>query len=405
MIYSRRAATLFAASLGILFLAAPAAAQRRPECRQMETDTGGKTQAQTMCQGADGVWRPQQQPQQPQTQQAQQVPSAGSGALPPGFRGRVSYSGTHRGQVRTPGPPLRRLDVRSIINSATGGRTREYAGAYQLELSFDGNAVTGRYSGTGGIASGTVSGTRSGNRCHLVDERHGTVTEAECTATRFVGRAATPRGPGPQMTAELDANAVRIVDAAEEERERQLAAAEARARQQRYAAIRAQNDRIANGAGPIARRMDAIAEIDSRSWLAWTYEPGSMSNVRREGVRNARNYSAVGEFRYGDGRPGSLRAVVRNGAFQCLQFGNEPQCRPVGQPASHAIAAGILGALLSGGGGGGGNSGGRSDSDREFGQDMLRSEQQAADRAANQPPPPEPTPVAPIAPLYGVGPN
>jgi hypothetical protein len=321
------------AVLGFLLLAAPAASQRRPECRAMETDVNGRRETQRMCRGTDGVWRPEHR-QEP------------ADALPAGFRGRVSYSGTHEARVTTAGPPIRRLDVRNLIRSATGGRSRDYAGAYNIEITFDGNALSARFSGTGGMSTGTASGTRSGSRCRLIDDRYGTVTEAECTSRRFAGTARSLRGQRQQMTARLDANATRIIDAAQVERERQIAEAAAREQARRLAALRAQNDRIVHGNGPLPRRLEALAEIDSRSWLVFTYTPGSMTNVRRENVRNARNYTAVGNFRYGDGRPGELQAQVANGAFQCLKFANEPACRPLGNPQSRDIARDVFIGLI-----------------------------------------------------------
>lgn len=149
------------------------------------------------------------------------------------------------------------------------------------------------------------------------------------------------------MTARLEANTTRIIDAAQLERERQIAEAEAREQARRLAALRAENDRIVHRNGPLARRLEALAEIDSRSWLVFAYTPGSMTNVRRESVRNARNYTAVGNFRYADGRPGELRAQVSNGAFQCLQFSNELACRPLGNPPSRDIARDVVVGLIN----------------------------------------------------------
>lgn len=323
-----------------------------------------------------------------------------SASFPAGFQGRVSYSGTYDGRLTIPGPPLRRLDVASILRTATGGSTREFAGGYKVEIQVDGNAVTGRYSGSGGIDTVTFSGTRSGSRCRLFDDRSGAAIDAECSAQRFAGTVQSPKGARQPYKINFETDMVRLVDGAQEARERQLAAAQAAARQQQAEAIRAENNRLVNGAAPLERRMEAVAEIDSRSWLAWSYAPGSMANVRREAVRNARNYTAVGTFRYGDGRPGSLRAEVRNGTFACLQFGNESRCRPVGHPESHDIAAGLLGAFMSGGGGGGaGGGGGQSNNDAAF--DAWQQGQDAA-RASQQPPPPEPAPVTPIGGDHGL---
>ncbi len=148
--------------------------------------------------------------------------------LPPDFRGRISYRGTHEGQLSRAGPPLRSLRVRDVMRSATGGSTREFAGAYNLEMTFEGRAVSGRYSGTGGISSGSFTGTRDGDRCRLIDDRSGTVTEAFCTRTRFYAEVRAQVGRDTS-TARLQANATQIVDAILEEQQ-QRAAEQARIR-------------------------------------------------------------------------------------------------------------------------------------------------------------------------------
>ena len=122
--------------------------------------------------------------------------AAESDAIPANFRGQISYSGTHQGQL------------------VAARRTREYSGHYNLELEINGSTLRGRYSGTGGINSGTVSGTRTGNRCRLTDDRWGTVTEAECTRSRFAGTARSPQVAQRQTRMNIDARATRVVDAA-----------------------------------------------------------------------------------------------------------------------------------------------------------------------------------------------
>lgn len=96
--------------------------------------------------------------------------------LPPGFTGQITYRGTHQG-----------------VQDRGRRGSREFGGALTVVLSFDGNAVTGRISGTGGINSTSVSGTRTGNVCRLFEERAGDIIEGQCTRARF---AATVRSQG-----------------------------------------------------------------------------------------------------------------------------------------------------------------------------------------------------------------
>jgi hypothetical protein len=204
-----------------------------------------------------------------------------SDILPPNFRGRISYSGTHEGSVTRAGPPLRSLRTRDILRSVTGGTTREYGGAFNLELTFQGNAVTGRFSGSGGIGSGTLSGTRSGSRCRLFNDLDGTVTEAECTRTRFIGEAHGQRG-GASARTRIEAEATHFVDAAVEERERHFADASAAEREQRVPAAGDRSTRQ-QAAGSAAARQPAALQHSgmARCWALGFAAPTSQADLDR----------------------------------------------------------------------------------------------------------------------------
>lgn len=263
---------------------------------------------------------------------------AAGATLPSDFRGRITYQGNFSGRRSEPGRAPRRLDLRSIANSS--GQTRDFAGPTTIEVEYEGNIVRATYVADG-VRSG-FTGTRSGTSCRVIDTRDGGVGTLQCDRNSLSGTFVSAPGARATYRTTVETYATRSVDTGEEERRREIAAEAARQRARIAAATRAENDRIAYGNGPLARRMDAIAEIDSRSWFFFAYSPGTMANVHREEVRDARNFTAVGNFRYGDGRTGSLRARIRDGAFSCLKFGNEPQCRPIGQPPSHDFMTGLL---------------------------------------------------------------
>lgn len=305
-----------------------------------------------------------------------QKPPAPAGAtargevLPPDFRGRITYSGTHEGRVTTPGPMPRRLDLRSIARAA--GRTREYAGAYELVLEFDGNALSGRVSGTGGLIATSLSGTRRGDRCRLIDDRHGTITEAQCTASRFTGTARTQAGSRQNMTMEIEASAVQFVDAAQENRER-LAAAEA----ERQAALRAPpSARRAIPAAPAPARdlprhadgelvvtpaalgvtldelLNRLVRMDALTWHMNRYVQNSMRDARYEQTdRRHTSFIARGTYSYqpqygaGTPQPGWVRVWIQDGRFRCIEFHDVAgACRPLNQNPSQMI----LGAMAEG---------------------------------------------------------
>jgi hypothetical protein len=189
------------------------------DCRQVETMVAGAKRIQTLCVGSDGIWRLASD-------------AAPSDVLSSDFRGHVSYSGTYQMQVTMPGPPIRRLDLRSVLRSV--GRTRDYSGGYTVEVELNGNAVTGTYSGTGGIATTRFSGTRTGSECRLFTDRGGAALNANCTASRFDGTVISPEGERQPYKVLFEAQTTQLSDTAALERKRQMeaqAAAEAQTRQ------------------------------------------------------------------------------------------------------------------------------------------------------------------------------
>jgi hypothetical protein len=119
-----------------------------------------------------------------------------SDSLPPDFRGTITYRGSHG----------------ALLDRGPRRGTRQYGGSLTIELTFEGNRVTGRFSGTGGINSGTMTGTRNGNHCRLIEARDGDVIEGECTRSRLSARARSTRANA--MTASFEAQATRVVDSA-----------------------------------------------------------------------------------------------------------------------------------------------------------------------------------------------
>jgi len=261
------AAFVFAAM--IVLVRAPASAQPAgADCRTVKIDGV----SQTMCRDKAGEWRSQRQ----------DLPSGG---LPDGFRGRISYRGNYQGQVTTPGPPMRRLSIADALRAA--GRTTQFAGGYEAELDIAGNAVTGRYSGSGGIDTVTFSGTRTGDHCRLFLDRTGASIDAQCTASRFDGTVKSSPTERRPSTIHFDAAATQVVDAAVEERQRQSQVAAASAERQRVAAEAAAKSaaeaaalRSRPAARPALRQLLERAIVqDATNWPYNRYDVGSLTGV------------------------------------------------------------------------------------------------------------------------------
>jgi hypothetical protein len=239
--------------------------------------------------------------------------------LPPDFRGRITYQGTHE----------------AVLDRGARRGTRQYGGALTVELTFDGNAVTGRFSGTGGISSGTMSGTRNGSRCRLFETRAGDIIEGECTRTHFSAEARS-QGSRNAVAAVFEAQATQFADAIAEER--QLAEARREAEQTRQAEARrhaqetaAFERRLQNAppASPTQARLLARSLIDdATNWLMNILDRESLSNVRLWNV-SGEPTSLRGEYTYNGGTRGWVIARVSSGRIQCLEFHDTAgQCTP-----------------------------------------------------------------------------
>lgn len=254
---------------------------------------------------------------------------AAQDALPQDFRGRITYRGTHEGAQQR------------------GRRgTREFGGALTIELTFDGNAVTGTFSGTGGINNGTMSGSRNGTRCRLFEARGGDIMEGECTRTRFSVEVRS-QGNRNAIAAHFDAQATQLVDAADEDRQREasrLAEAEqGRVRRaQADQAQRAEADRIAArppATSAQARLLTTAIEQDSQGWLANRYDAGSIRNIRV--ASDSGSTTLRGEYTYNGGNRGWVVARVSAGRVTCLEFHDTyGQCSAVRDRAQQASARG-----------------------------------------------------------------
>lgn len=333
---------------------------------------------------------------------------------------------------------MRRLDLGEALRSAMSASRQDFSGGVEIELYVNGNQVTGRYSGSGGIATVEFSGTRIGTNCQLFDRHSGAAITAECSAHRFAGTVTSARAERNRFQIHLDSQTTRFVDSAQEEREQAAALraaaeqerqlAEASARGQRPSARTAAKPRVAPATAPrqMARNadgsisiteaglgislnelMDRVVYADSQSWMANRYARGSMHNAHYEQTnRSHTTYTARGEYTFAGfmgGGIGWVRIRVNNGHLQCLEFHDQAgSCRPLyaslSQQAVAGIAVGMAQDTLRGDSSGPGSGGSREDP----GYDSFE-QSQARERAANTPEPPPPPPAPAINPFYCPG--
>ena len=299
------------------------------QCRIQEMDPRRGPARQTFCLGPDGEWRAR--PDIPVDQVA--VVAADADALPDGWRGRINYSGVVEGHTQEPTRTPRRLTLGNALEALAGGERREFGGAYSLELTFEGDAVSGTFSGAspGRNRSGRVQGTRAGSQCRLFAED--ILIEGECTAGRFLGSGRSQGGSRVTQTLRIDAPAAEVVDAAEQERQRAEAAVQAEqqraaAQFEREQAAAAERARIA--ALPAANRgqtalVESAVRQDSGAWVINRYDAGSIGNVRiagqSEGVTTLR-----AEYSYNGGDKGWVEARVEGGRVDCLRYWDSSSC-------------------------------------------------------------------------------
>jgi hypothetical protein len=334
---------------------------------------------------------------------------APSDTLRADFHGRIVYSGSYSGKQSIPGRTLRRLDLGSLLESAMSGSSRQYSGGYNVQIEVNGNAVSGRYGGSGGIDSVTFSGTRNGDACRLFDDSSGAAILARCTASTFAGTVASPVGARQPYKIQFEAQATQFVDATEEQRRLALAE-QAERNRPRTVAVRGAV-RQASTSAPTAplvittaalgigldELLDRVVYADSQSWGLNRYVRGSMHNARYLIVNKAKTtYTAYGEYQFatfGGGAPGWVKVKVRNGQLECLEFHDQAgSCRPLFHSLSQQVIAGTARGMAEDTLGGG-SAPRQSNDDAAF--DAWQQSQDAA-RAAQQPAPPPPPPVEPI---------
>lgn len=331
-----------------------------------------------------------------QAEWSQPPNTASGGAIPDNFRGQITYRGRYDGNL------IRKLHMSPTYRDRFNSGGEPFQGDYVITLEFSGNTIKGTHQMRNAGLHGSLTGTRNGTTCTLVDDGQG--FPFFCDMSQLSGNFDLSTERGNRLQFHVEARAANTVDLAQRDIQRAEQQRVATADAQRLSEIRTRNNAVAyDPAAALPERMDAIAEIDSRSWLMWRYRPGSMRNVTKFNVSSASTFDASGDFTYGDGRAGRLFAHIVSGKFQCLRFANEPQCRAIGHPPSHDFAGSLIGALAGGmaNGAGGSPASGTGAKPQGANPEMEFNRLRQREQQQEPKPQPAPPPVAPISPFYG----
>jgi hypothetical protein len=198
------------AGLALGGMAGIAHAQDSGECRAVTMPDGSSTR---MCRTADGSWRPAG------TEPAAATPSA---QIP--TQAEITYAGTYRffeGPKPRPTRATRmpnRLSLNTLLDAATSApaapKGTEYQGALTIKATFDGQSVTARVTGTGGIAQHNLSGLIANGACRLADARGAVVFEGKCSGREFSGTISGTDNYRLSLNGNFSASATQFVDVA-----------------------------------------------------------------------------------------------------------------------------------------------------------------------------------------------
>lgn len=265
-----------------------------------------------------------------------------SDALPPDFRGEITYTGTYSGSVKTKPDRMRNLSLGEGLRSLTSSQTLPLSGEYQLTVRYEGNRIYGAFvtrSATGPNGAsidprGSFVGTRNGTTCTFTSEQivGGKPAVGYCGRSRWEWKDDDVFNPqGHKVALRIVANQTGMVDFAERERQQAIAAAE----QQRIAAERARKEQAeAARLAALPRASSAQAALlkdaiwqDSRHWALNRYDEGSLTNIK---IDNASVPPQIrGDYTYNGGRSGWISGRLSGGRIECIIYHDTGSCSSV----------------------------------------------------------------------------
>lgn len=306
----------------------PAAIQS--DCRVVEMDPRRGPPRVVQCRDQRGAWvpRPDMDPNSVQSNTpAPALAPIAQAALPADWRGEIRYTGTHQGYVQPAGSLPTRLTPDALFGSLQSSMRQQYGGQIDLVLQFDGSSVSGTYSGTGGMETGRVSGTRNGSQCRLT--AGGNVIEATCSQNVFEGTSRSMATSGETQFMRIAAQQTSLVDFSVRDRQR----AEQRVEAQRVEANETARVAALRPASAAQTAMlTRVLERDATQWANGGIRSGSIRGVR---VGDASGQSTLlrAEYLSEYGQWDWVEARVRGNVVECLQYSGASSCRaPLSPP-------------------------------------------------------------------------
>lgn len=352
------------------------------------------------------------------------TPSSPDDILPPQFHGSITYRGIYKGRGSAPSQMQTAFGRR--FEAALGVKMLPMAGEFTMTITFNGNRISGSTTTSNGLSGesmtldpGKFIGTRDGVVCHL-QWTDGSESTDYCGRSEYRNVTRETNAQGQKVELDITAPADEVVDLAE--RERNDVQVDAPQAPSRGGALPVASSSTPNhghlvtdaSGNPVLTTaatglslnglLDLLLRMDSQSWMMNSYTQGSASDAKYLSTNKGNTtFVAQANYQYSNmagGGQGWMKVKVEDGHLVCLEFWDQAgNCRQPWQSLSQQRFVGFVGSMMSGGGA----SGGRSGDD----EGPYRDNQESIYRQAhvNDPPPPEPKPVEPIAPLYGVGPN
>lgn len=246
------------------------------------------------------------------------------GAMPE--QADISYRGDYEVSVSNPAPPRRTPSLRDLV-----GGSKKFRGALTFNLERRGQALSGLMVITGGSPThNKVTGTYQNGHCTLYTNE--TIHEGLCDSRGFAGTITSTGTVAQKVQGKFQTAQIKLVDAAEQQRERAAAAAAAQERARladaEAARVKATEEaRLAalpKANATQARLLANAIEQDSKSWSFNEYEAGSLSNVRT--ITSAGSITLRGDYKYRGGSTGWVEGRVRAGKVECLTYHNTRDC-------------------------------------------------------------------------------
>ena len=269
-------------------------------------------------------------------------PTAPTTTLKPDFRGQVTYDGNYQGEMS-----IASKDASGVFQLGGGGarlnlnnlfgtsESQGFGGRITFYVEYMGTAVKVTYNSNGGLNSGSITGTRNGDTCVLIDT-NGTVKgewRAHCGTDGFSGTFASYAGHNPSYRWSYQASTTKLVDYVEQENRQAAAKAEQERQQAEADRKSAEFEAYLKTRPPASSEMVAALKkgitSDSRAWLMNRYDEGSLRDVVVLEESPDGRMTLRGNYTFNNGVGGWVQAQLINRRVQCLQYWDTGNCSPI----------------------------------------------------------------------------